>query len=611
MSRGSTTSIPTSRTIVPEKNNNRGDVEMVLDTVIDKRFQERKNGSILIFNFDQTIVNSPMCNLFTSKSYNDYGSGQNNEVTKEKIEEFLQNSGIKNKEKLRSVLQSALLSGTEVVIVSPAYPKSVEYIVKNHLGLTEEQAQSIKVFEEATKRQTPRIEGPTTAEKMTMPQDPQIGKYLCVLYLLKAHKKDKGMFPQEVMLVDSNMRNVNPVVDFHRNINELLEKDMKSLLENVDQEIAEVNISEEELKNITFKGINISSEPATEANRAADDGYLDEVERWIEESTQNLQDTKNESGLETPLTPPPSYRSEDGSEKSLLSDGKRTNRTWPRVKYAMQQKGFIISSAGAIILLTSATLVYLQDKEKFVAFFTNSLIGITIPVIALATLLAVSPIFCAMKQFRNTKECQTQGRNADEILDKILGYQPKDKVIKSVRLEYSNGTHSNFTFNAWESKNDLINIDEKVISRTDKIESVINNRPLFTVLLTGVVAANITLPLGLLAIDGVNGVQKFYRNPLASDVGLSLLVSSGMLALLIVCLGTHYYNKTNCTNLVYSKKKINTERINEKFIKEIKRERTNVLGENHSKDAKRSSLTLEQVVVQSHNYLDVIYGVGG
>jgi hypothetical protein len=106
------------------------------------------------------------------------------------------------------------------------------------------------------------------------------------------------------MLVDGNMRNTNPVDDFHRNIKELLKKNMKSFLENIDQGIAEVDISKEELENITFKGINISSELTTETNRAADDGYLDEVEKWIEESIQNLQDIKNELGSGTPSTPP-------------------------------------------------------------------------------------------------------------------------------------------------------------------------------------------------------------------------------------------------------------------------------------------------------------------
>lgn len=326
----------------------------------------------------------------------------------------------------------------------------------------------------------------------------------------------------------------------------------------------------------------------------------------------------NTLGIRGALPTPPTSKDDSDIESSeadsttpLIGSSKKTNRFLPRVKCAMQQRGFIISSTSTIILLTSAALVYLQDKAKFIAFFTDSPKYVTIPVIALASLIAIIPIFCAIKQFRNTEECQIQGKNADEILDEMLERQPKDKVIKSVRLEYSNGTHSNFALNAWKAKNGFINIDEKVISRTNKIESVINNRPIFTALLAGVVAANIALPLGLLAIDGVNNVQKFYQNLLNYNVGLSLLIGSGILTLLIICLGVHYYNKTNCTNLIYSLEEINAENVNKELIEEIKRERTNVLEENHSKDAKRSSLTLEQVVVQSHNYPDVVYGVSG
>ncbi|MDE5064598.1 hypothetical protein [Wolbachia endosymbiont of Drosophila tristis] len=317
-----------------------------------------------------------------------------------------------------------------------------------------------------------------------------------------------------------------------------------------------------------------------------------------------------------PSTSPPSYKTDDSEESlSLNSDvggttNKKTNRFLPRAKYSMQQKGFIIFTASAIILSISAALLYLQDKAKFIAFFTNSPKYITIPVIALAALLAIGPIFFATRQFIDTEEHSIQKKDADKILAEVLEHQPKDKAIKSVRLEYSNGTHSNFVLNAWEAKQGFTNIDEKVITRTNKIKSVINDRPIFTALFTGVVAANIAFPLGLLATHGVNGVQKFYQNPLTNNIGLSLLIGSGILALSIICLGVHYYRKTNCTNLIYSEEEIDPKDVNGKFIEEIKRERTNVLGENHSKDAKRSSLTLEQVVVQSHNCKDIVYSVG-
>ncbi|MFP3015363.1 MAG: hypothetical protein ACEY3B_03530 [Wolbachia sp.] len=335
--------------------------------------------------------------------------------------------------------------------------------------------------------------------------------------------------------------------------------------------------------------------------------FIDSCDR--EESEKDMLEKLNNS-LIASLVKRDDTNSEMDSEISLISPSKKTNRSWPRAKYALQQKGFIISGVTAVMLSIPAILVNLQDKATLAELVTINPNYITIPAIALVSLLAISTIFFSIKQFRNTREYQTQGKDADEILDEVLEHQPKDKVMKSVRLEYSNGTHSNFVLNAWESKNDFINIDEKVVSRTNKIESVINDRPLFTALLASVIAANVALPLGLLATNGVNGVQKFYQNPLTNDIGLSLLIGSGVLALLILCLGVHYYRKTNCTNLIYSREKIGAEGVNEEFTQEIKQERTNVLGKNHSKDAKRCSLTLEQVVIQSHNCKDAVYSVG-
>ncbi|WP_353271600.1 hypothetical protein [Wolbachia endosymbiont (group A) of Rhorus exstirpatorius] len=299
----------------------------------------------------------------------------------------------------------------------------------------------------------------------------------------------------------------------------------------------------------------------------------------------------------------------DNEETPLIKKEKKTNRILPRVKYAVQQKEFIIFGIAAVALSVSAALVYLQDKAQFIAFFANSVIYVTIPILAVALLVAISPIFCGIKQFRDTEECQIGRKNANETLNQVREYQSKDKVIKSVKLEYGNGTHSHFTLNAWEGKNNFINIDDKVISRRNKVESVIKDRPLFTALLSSLVAANIVLPLLLYVEGGINSVQKFYQNALINNVGLSLLIGSSILALSVIFLGVHYYRKTNCTNLVYCEERIEPEKVNGKFIEEIKEARTKVLEENHSKDAKCSSLTLEQVVVESHNYKDAIYSI--
>lgn len=102
----------------------------------------------------------------------------------------------------------------------------------------------------------------------------------------------------------------------------------------------------------------------------------------------------------------------DNEETPLIKKEKKTNRILPRVKYAVQQKEFIIFGIAAVALSASAALVYLQDKGQFIAFFANSTIYVTIPILAVALLVAISPIFCGIKQFRDTEECQMGGKNA-------------------------------------------------------------------------------------------------------------------------------------------------------------------------------------------------------
>jgi hypothetical protein len=305
----------------------------------------------------------------------------------------------------------------------------------------------------------------------------------------------------------------------------------------------------------------------------------------------------------------------DDSQQPLLQGGssntiKKTNRFLPRAKYAMQQKSFMIPTVSStfitLYLAVHTALVYLQDHGKFIELVKNPYF-IAAGVVT-ASLLAIG-IICAIKQFNNTIEHQIQAKNPnDEVLKKVLDLQSEEKIIKSVRLEYSNNTHSNFTFNTWKSHNGFINIDEKVINRASKIGSIFNNRPLFTALLTGLVVANVTLPW-LYAAGVISNVTTFYQSLLTTNIELSLLVASTVLALTAFCLGVHYYRKTGCTNLIYSQDKLDPKNVNEELIKEVKDIRTNALQENHGKDAKGASLTLDQVVVKSHNCPDAIYSV--
>ncbi|APR97920.1 hypothetical protein [Wolbachia endosymbiont of Folsomia candida] len=352
-------------------------------------------------------------------------------------------------------------------------------------------------------------------------------------------------------------------------------------------------------------------DPSSGMKRSASVGTL-YSEPWdraqaVEDLNKRFEEVSRNSS-DTPSTGLPSYSDDTNSEADsntpLIKSDKITNRFWPRAKYSMQQKSFIIPTVGAtfitLYLAAYTTLSYMQNKSMFIAFITNNPKFITVPGIIAASLFAIG-IICVIKQANNTIEHEIQEKNPDKVLKKVLELQPKDKIIKSVRLEYSNNTHSNFTFNTWKSQKGFVNIDEKIVNRTSKIESVFNDRPVFTALLTGFVVANVALPLGLYAAGGISNVTTFYQSLLATNIGLSLLVASSVLALSILCLGVHYYNKTNCTNRVYPHDDPKGENVNPKLIDKIKEERTNVLGENHSQDGKCSSLLTERVVVKAHN----------
>lgn len=78
----------------------------------------------------------------------------------------------------------------------------------------------------------------------------------------------------------------------------------------------------------------------------------------------------------------------------------------------MQQKEFLIFGVTVILLRASAGVLYLQDKAKFVTVCANSPLYITM--IGITSLLAIGTIFCGIKQFTDTEECQIGGKNANE-----------------------------------------------------------------------------------------------------------------------------------------------------------------------------------------------------
>ena len=280
------------------------------------------NNTLLIFDFDNTITNGHMHNTFSRLGKSDFNSAAEGAVTDHNIKDFLENTdGIKNKEGLKSALQSALSSRMEVNIASyTGYSDAVRRVVENHLGLSKEQAGGISVFG--------GFPGDYDNElpKGLKEQKNQVGKNLHICKAIVEYKDKHGELPKTVMLVDDDVKNIQKINEFVASMSkreEWLEKN---------------GLSIEEIQKIKFEGARVPKE-------GKNVGYLERVQEFInanlvqepiyenlkkeEPIYQNLQDIQRslsetvpkepiyQNNENRPPLPPKKRKSSDG----MVADG--------------------------------------------------------------------------------------------------------------------------------------------------------------------------------------------------------------------------------------------------------------------------------------------------
>ncbi|WP_341817212.1 hypothetical protein [Wolbachia endosymbiont (group A) of Agelastica alni] len=261
-----------------------------------------KNNTLLIFDFDNTITNGHMHSAFRNGGKSDFNSTQNNAVTDHNIENFLKNTGgMKNEERLKSTLQSALSGGIEVNIASyTGYPNAVKRVVENHLGLSKEQADSISVFGRFPENYDNELKGDKE-------QQSKVGKNLHICKAIVEYKDKHGKLPKNVMLVDDDVKNIQKINEFVASMS----KRGGWLKEN--------GLSIEEIQKIKFEGARVPKEDKNV-------GYLERVQEFIsprkEESPQLPPKLKNlnavsQNNEDPPQLLPKKRKSSDG----MVADG--------------------------------------------------------------------------------------------------------------------------------------------------------------------------------------------------------------------------------------------------------------------------------------------------
>ncbi|WP_333023367.1 hypothetical protein [Wolbachia endosymbiont of Pentidionis agamae] len=265
---------------------------------------------LLIFDFDGTVIDGHMHSHFCSLYKSDYNSGRNDAVTEQDVESFLQSSGgIKNKEKLSCMLKSALNSeNVEVAIASfTRYPKAVKLIIQKHLGLSEGQAQKIRIVGSTGKELEDVREREHTIKPFLEQRD--IGKNLHIFYHTLRYKSKYYISPQEVMLVDDDEDNIKVLSNIHEHpsyllrgqyyISEvLIDPDTVDWTQGYDDDVFTTDIGKEELRSIKFKGVFV---PSKTANQSTSCDYLDEVEKFISPATM-LEEVRDEPAVKKQRT---------------------------------------------------------------------------------------------------------------------------------------------------------------------------------------------------------------------------------------------------------------------------------------------------------------------
>ncbi|NUX01157.1 hypothetical protein GO685_01285 [Wolbachia endosymbiont of Madathamugadia hiepei] len=356
--------------------------------------------------------------------------------------------------------------------------------------------------------------------------------------------------------------------------------------------VTEKDNVQEELKTIAFKRINVPSELITETDRTANDGYLDEVEKWIKEPIQNHQNIKD---LGMVPTPSPSYTSENGSGKSLLLDGKKTNRFLQKVKYVMQKKKVTIPLAGLVTTCCITAIALSVQQIGFIGFI-SSVNPVTIFGGVLASCLVLG-IMWELIQAVRTEEHKIKERDTQKVLDEILDTLPKDKCIKSLVLKYSNGNRVYFTFHPLQGqeKNSakIVELIGRPICYKSKVNSLVNDRLWLPILSTVLITGSITFPLTLYSTGGLSNIVNLYTNP---TIYWPVVAISCTLLLFTAVYALHHWNKTDFKDYVLlNKQDASSGKLNETFIEVMKESQKDV------------SSKLLQVVAEPCGHPDITY----
>ncbi|WCR58076.1 hypothetical protein [Wolbachia endosymbiont of Ctenocephalides felis wCfeJ] len=235
------------------------------------------------------------------------------------------------------------------------------------------------------------------------------------------------------------------------------------------------------------------------------------------------------------------------SEVSLINSKKKTNRIWPRAKYAMQQRSFILPATSSFLITAYLScsylyrLFYLKETVDFINYVKSFQ---TWPLIAISSVLATISLCTFIHNYRNTESPTVHS------LDDLSNVVSNDNLVHDIKV--------------YKKNNDLIKFKNKsyaghrnIPDFTYKKLKLANERVLFNVCLSTLITTGSIYPLTKYLQLGPEGFIKSFsfsggkEELIASKFFSSarnreLIIVAAVLTVLtvsLVCMLAYYHNK--------------------------------------------------------------------
>ncbi|MCM1002406.1 hypothetical protein [Wolbachia pipientis] len=283
------------------------------------------------------------------------------------------------------------------------------------------------------------------------------------------------------------------------------------------------------------------------------------------------------------------------SEISLINSKKKTNRIWPRAKYAIQQKSFILPATSSFLItayLSSSCLyrlLYLKETINFIDYIKSFQIWTLITISSGLAIISLCAFIC---NYRNTES------PAVSSLDDLSNVVSNNNLVHDITIYKKNNDLIKFKNKSYTGHRNIPNFTYKKLK-------LANERVLFNICLSSFITVGSIYPLAKYLQLGSGGfikffsfssekeeltISKFFSNAYNRELITVAAVLTVLAASLVFILACYHNKKTHIEPLKFDiLVKDDIKERNDRYLEEVKGK------------CKEISTEIETIVVRHYN----------